>query len=74
MPEYIKILIFTSFTIKCYNCHYTYKRFAAIREIFEMFNTNCGKTMEPPKFLALDETLYPMRNKCSMKQYNPNKV
>ena len=49
-------------------------RFTAIREIFERFNTNCGKIMEPPQFLALDETLYPMRNKNSMKQYNPNKV
>ena len=25
-------------------------RFAAIREIFEIFNTNCGKLIEPPKF------------------------
>ena len=49
-------------------------RFAAIRELFERFNTNCGKLIEPPQYLALDETLYPMRNKISIKQYNPNKV
>ena len=49
-------------------------RFAAIRDIFEKFNTNCGKFIEPPQFIALDETLYPMRNKISIKQYNPNKV
>ena len=49
-------------------------RFAAIRDIFEKFNSNCGKLIEPPQFIALDETLYPMRNKISIKQYNPNKV
>ena len=49
-------------------------RFAAIRDIFEHFNDNCGKYVEPPEFIALDETLYAMRNRISIKQYNPNKV
>ena len=48
-------------------------RFAAVREIFEKFNSNCSKSLNPCGFLSLDETLYPCRNKLAFKQYNPNK-
>ena len=48
-------------------------RFAAIREIFESFNFECMSCLVPNDYLSLDETLYPMRNQISFKQYNPNK-
>ena len=48
-------------------------RFAAIRNLFEAFNRNCLKHVIPSEFLSIDETLYPMRNQVSIKQYNPNK-
>lgn len=48
-------------------------KFAAMREVFEMFNINCVSAMNPTDYLSLDETLYPSRNKISFKQYNPNK-
>ena len=47
-------------------------RFAAIRNIFEKFNNNCGKSIIPDDLLSIDETLYPMRNKVAFKQSNPN--
>ena len=48
-------------------------RFAAVRNIFEKFNNNCGKSIIPDDLLSIDETLYPMRNKVVFKQFNPNK-
>lgn len=48
-------------------------RFAAFRELFEMFNTQCARAVTPDDYLSLDETLYPMRNQVSFKQFNPAK-
>ena len=48
-------------------------RFAAIRKVFEMFNQNCGRALIPDDLLSIDETLYPMRNRVSFKQFNTNK-
>ena len=48
-------------------------RFAAIREIFEIMMKNCQKYVIPSEFLCIDETLYPMRNQVSIKQFNKNK-
>ena len=48
-------------------------RFAAIRNIFEKFNNNYGKSIIPDDLLSIDETLYSMRNKVEFKQFNPNK-
>ncbi|XP_057293812.1 uncharacterized protein LOC130622372 [Hydractinia symbiolongicarpus] len=48
-------------------------RFAAARELFEMFNEQCMTSMKATDFLSLDETLYPMRSQVAFKQYNPNK-
>ena len=48
-------------------------RFAAFREVFEMSNTQCGKVISPNDYLSLDETLYPMRNQVTFKQFNPSK-
>ena len=48
-------------------------RFAAIRELFEMFNENLSKFLVPSAYLSIDETLYPMRHQIAFRQYNPNK-
>ena len=48
-------------------------RFAALRAMFEKFNKNCSKWLEPSEFLSLDETLYPMRHQIAFRQYNPDK-
>ena len=53
--------------------HWKKNRFAGIRNIFEKFNNNCGKSIIPDDLLSIDETLYPMRNKVAFKQFNPNK-
>ena len=50
-----------------------YDIFVAIRMLFEAFNRNCPKHVIPSEYLSIDETLYPMRNQISFKQYNPNK-
>ena len=49
-------------------------RFAAIRKVFELFNQNCGRALIPDDLLSIDETLYPMRNRVSFKQFSPNKL
>ena len=50
-------------------------RFSCIREIFKLFNVNNDKCLTPSEYLILDETLSLslMRNKVSMKNYNPHK-
>lgn len=48
-------------------------RFSACREIFEEWNDNCSKALQIGKWAAIDECLYPCRNKLAFKQYNPNK-
>ena len=48
-------------------------RFAAARAIYTMFNSNCAKYLVPSEYLAIDETLYPMRHQIAFRQYNPNK-
>ena len=48
-------------------------RFAAFRDIFELFNDNCARYFTPNNFMSLDETLYPMRHQIDFKQYNPDK-
>ena len=37
-------------------------RFAAMRPVWELFNSNLGKYVEPSEYLTIDETLYPMRH------------
>ena len=48
-------------------------RFAAVREIWEIFNSNFSKHVAPSEYLSIDETLYPMRQQIVFQQYNPNK-
>ena len=53
--------------------HWGNDRFTAIREVFNRFSRNCMKHVIPSKYMAIDETLYPMRTQVSMKQYNKSK-
>ena len=48
-------------------------RFADCREIFEEFDSSCGKHVTASDYLPLDETLYPMCAKANFKQFNPSK-
>ena len=48
-------------------------RLAAVREIWEIFNSNLSKHVAPLEYLLIDETLYPMRQQITFRQYNPNK-
>ena len=48
-------------------------RFAAWRDIFEIFNKNCSKYVIPSEYLAINETLYPMRHQMAFRQYNKKK-
>ena len=48
-------------------------RFAAGRDICEMFNKNCSKYVTPSEYLAIDGVLYPKRHQIAFRQYNPKK-
>ena len=48
-------------------------RFAAAREIWELFNANLSKYVYPSEYLSIDETLYPMRHQIAHRMYNPAK-
>ena len=51
-----------------------YDRFAGFRHIFEIFTKSCGSVISPHGYLALDETLYPMRTGLNFKQYHRSKT
>ena len=53
--------------------HWKKDRFAAIQNIFEKSNNNCGKSIIPDDLLSIDKKLYPIRNKVAFKQFNPNR-
>ena len=44
-----------------------------MREIFSECNKNFARALIPEDYLTIGETLYPMRNQISFKQYNPDK-
>ena len=48
-------------------------RFAAFREIFEEFNKCSAKIMSSDNYIAIDETLYPIRGGISFKTYSKDK-
>ena len=48
-------------------------RFAACRDLFELFNNSIDQVLFPSEFLTIDETLYPMRHQIAFKQFNPFK-
>lgn len=73
-----KRFVFLNANIRFDNIHdrvtrFPQDRFAAMRELFEMFNTRCSSVLQPNEYLALDETLYGCRNQISFKQYNSSK-
>ena len=48
-------------------------KFAAIRDIYNIFNNNCAKTVIPSDYNTIDETLYSCHVKNGFKIYNANK-
>ena len=46
-------------------------RFAAVRQIWEIFNSKLSKHVPPSEYFSIDEELYPMRQQISLRQYNP---
>ena len=49
-------------------------RFAAVREILEILNSNLSKHAAPSEYLSVDEALYPMRQQIAFRQFNLNKA
>ena len=47
--------------------------FAAMQPVWELFNSNLIKYAASSEYLAIDETLYPMRHEIAFRQDNPNK-
>ncbi len=58
---------------KTWSQWYHRDRFAAGRELFELFNMKCRSHFIPDDFLPVNETLYPCSNKVANKQYNKSK-
>uniref|UniRef100_UPI00358E440B piggyBac transposable element-derived protein 4-like n=1 Tax=Myxine glutinosa TaxID=7769 RepID=UPI00358E440B len=48
-------------------------KLAPIRDLFEMFVTNCLKNYSPSEFVTIDEMLVAFRGKCPFRQYIPSK-
>ena len=48
-------------------------RFVAVKEIWEIFNSNLSKHFAPSEYLSIHETLNPIRRQIVFHQYNPNK-
>ena len=48
-------------------------RFAAVREIWEILNSNLSKHVAPLEYLSIDETLYPVIQQIAFRQCNFNK-
>lgn len=48
-------------------------RFAAVRDIFEQFRMNCTTKYTPDAYLTIDEQLLPLKTRCKMITYMPNK-
>lgn len=52
---------------------YKYDKLAACREMFQIFDANCGKHLIASGYLTIDECLYGMRNHWAGKSYNKDK-
>ncbi len=48
-------------------------RFAPIRELFSMFDRECGRNYTLSEFVTIDETLRRFRGRCSFRVYMPQK-
>lgn len=47
--------------------------FSLMRDVFEMFTHNCRNTYRPNFSLTIDEQLMPLKNRCRLITYMPNK-
>lgn len=48
-------------------------KFAAVREIWEIFERGCRKNYTPSEYVTVDETLLGFRGRCPFKMYIPSK-
>ena len=48
-------------------------RMAAVRQVFEILNSNFSKYVTPSEYLTIAQTLYPLHTQIAFKAYNPNK-
>lgn len=48
-------------------------KFAAIRQIWDLFERCCRKNYTPSEFVTIDESLLGFRGRCPFKMYIPNK-
>ena len=72
--RWLQILKFITFDDKeTRNERWQTDRGAAIREVFQLWNSNCSKWLFANVWITIDECLYSMRNKISFKTFNPNK-
>ena len=46
---------------------WTHDRFAAIRDLYEEFNTRCSSVLQPDEYLTIDETLHG----CGTNRFQP---
>ena len=53
--------------------YFSNPKFFKFNHVFDRFNENIFNCYEPGKDLCIDETLYPYRGRCQMRQYMPNK-
>lgn len=48
-------------------------KFAAFREVWDIFGSNCEKNYSPSEYVTVDETLLSFRGACPFKTYIPSK-
>ena len=48
-------------------------KFAHVSEVFELFRVNCCKVYTPSMFLTIDEQLLPLKTRCRLITFMPNK-
>lgn len=48
-------------------------KLAAVRDLFELFISNCKANYTPSEYTTVDETLPGFRGKCNFRQYIPSK-
>ena len=48
-------------------------RFATMRPVWELINSNLGRYVAPSEYLTTEQTLYPMRQQIAFRQDKPHK-
>jgi hypothetical protein len=49
-------------------------KFVHMREVYNIFATNCQNNYNPNKCLTIDEMLLPFRGRCSFRMFIPSKA